>query len=55
MPAKPASVRAWYLAGAGVVAAAVKEGGVLGIGAVDVSDWERETTQAIADALGATE
>ena len=29
------------------------EGGVLGIGSSDVSTWERETIQSIADALGA--
>ena len=54
-PGEAASVRAWYLAGARAVAAAVKEGGVLGIGGADVSDWERETTQSVADALGSTE
>ena len=54
-PGEAASVRAWYLAGARAVATAVKEGGVLGLGAADVSDWERETIQSIADALGAGE
>jgi hypothetical protein len=34
------------------VAEAAREGGVLGIGATDVSTWERETLQSIADALG---
>ena len=52
-PAEATALRAWYLAGAQRVAAAAKEGGVLGIGGADVSSFERETLQAIADALGA--
>ena len=52
-PAEATAVRAWYLAGAQRVAAAAKEGGVLGIGGADISTWEQETLQAIADALGA--
>lgn len=51
-PAEAAAVRAWYLMAATLVARAAREGGVLGIGATDVSRWERETLQAIADALG---
>ena len=51
-PADAASIRAWYLAGARIVATAVKEGGLLGIGAAAVSDWEHDTFQALADALG---
>ncbi len=51
-PAEATAVRAWYLAAAARVAEAAREGGVLGIGATDVSTWERETLQAIADALG---
>jgi hypothetical protein len=51
--AEATAVRAWYLAAASRVAQAAREGGVLGIGSKDVSDWERETIQSIADALGA--
>ena len=51
-PAEADAVRAWYLDGARRVAEAAREGGVLGIGAKDVSTWERETIQSIADALG---
>ena len=51
-PAEADSVRAWYLAAAQAVAAAAREGGVLGIGATDLSTWERQTIQSIADALG---
>jgi hypothetical protein len=51
-PAEAAAVRAWYLDAARRVAEAAREGGVLGIGATDVSTWERETLQSIADALG---
>jgi hypothetical protein len=51
-PAEAEEIRGWYLAGAQRVAEAAREGGVLGIGAKDVSAWERETIQAIADALG---
>jgi hypothetical protein len=52
-PAEAEAIRAWYLAAAQAVAAAVREGGVLGIGATDISNWERQTIQSIADALGA--
>jgi diamine N-acetyltransferase len=52
-PAEATAVRAWYLAAAARVAQAAREGGVLGIGATDVSTWERETLQAVAEALGA--
>ena len=51
-PAEADAIRAWYLAAAQAVAAAAREGGVLGIGATDVSTWERQTIQSIADALG---
>lgn len=51
-PGESTAVRAWYLAAAARVAQSAREGGVLGIGATDVSTWERETLQAIADALG---
>lgn len=52
-PAEADAIRAWYLAAAHAVAAAAREGGLLGIGATDVSTWERQTIQSIADALGA--
>ena len=48
-----AAIRDWLLAAARAVAAAARDGGVLGIGGADVSTWERETIQSIADALGA--
>ena len=48
-------IRAWYLAGAQRVAEVAREGGVLGIGSKDVSAWERETIQSIADALGSSD
>lgn len=51
-PAEADAIRAWYLAAAQAVAAAASEGGILGIGATDVSTWERQTIQSIADALG---
>ena len=51
-PAEADAIRAWYLAAARRVAEAAKDGGVLGIGSKDVSTWETETIQAIADALG---
>jgi hypothetical protein len=51
-PGEAGAVRAWYLEAARRVAEAAREGGVLGIGATDVSTWERETLQAIADAIG---
>jgi hypothetical protein len=52
-PAEAVAIRAWYLAAAHRVAEAASEGGVLGIRSGDVTTWERETIQAIADALGA--
>lgn len=52
-PAEADAVRAWYLSAAQAVATAAREGGVLGIGSTDVSTWERQTIQSIADALGA--
>ncbi len=52
-PSEAVAIRAWYLAAAQRVAEAASEGGVLGIGSTDVTTWERETIQAIADALGA--
>jgi hypothetical protein len=48
-----AAIRSWLLDAARAVAAAARDGGVLGIGGSDVSAWERETIQSIADALGA--
>src|SRR6185503_2505673 len=53
--AEAAKVRNWYLQAARAVAAAAKDGGVLGVGGADVSDWERETIASIADALGAAD
>jgi hypothetical protein len=47
------AIRTWLLAAARKVAAVAKDGAVLGIGGAEVSDWERETIQSIADALGA--
>jgi hypothetical protein len=52
-PDEATAIRGWYLAAASRVAQAAREGGVLGIGASDVSTWERETIQSIAEALGA--
>lgn len=52
-PGEATAIRGWYLAAASRVVQAAREGGVLGIGASDVSTWERETIQSIADALGA--
>jgi hypothetical protein len=52
-PEEAIAVRAWYLEAGRRVAAAAREGGVLGIGGKDVSAWERDTARAIADALGA--
>jgi hypothetical protein len=46
------AVRLWLLRVANTVAAAAREGGVLGIGGEDVSQPERDTVNAIADALG---
>ena len=51
-PGEATAVRAWYLAAAARVAASAREGGVLGLGGEDVSTWEHETIQGIADALG---
>ncbi|MDP8905135.1 MAG: hypothetical protein M3N29_07450 [Chloroflexota bacterium] len=45
-------VRLWLLEVARTVAAAAKEGGVLGIGGREVSKPEQETLMSIADALG---
>jgi hypothetical protein len=52
-PGEATAIRGWYLAAASRVAQAAREGGILGIGSTDVSTWERETIQSIADALGA--
>jgi len=48
-----AAIRAWLLGAARSVAAAAREGGVLGIGGHAVSGAEEETIAEIADALGA--
>ncbi|TME84659.1 MAG: hypothetical protein E6I45_00875 [Chloroflexi bacterium] len=53
-PAEAQRARAWYLSIAQRVAEATREGGVLGIGGEQVSQFEREAIKAIADALGAT-
>jgi hypothetical protein len=53
-PAEAQRARAWYLSIAQRVAAAMHEGGVLGIGGEQVSHFEREAIKAIADALGAS-
>jgi hypothetical protein len=53
-PAEAQRARAWYLSIAQRVAEATHEGGVLGIGGEQVSQFEREAIKAIADALGAT-
>lgn len=52
-PNEATGIRAWYLAAASRVAEAARDGGVLGIGSTEVSDWERDTLQALAEALGA--
>lgn len=52
-PADAAAIRGWLLTAARTVAEATREGGVLGVGGAQVSVHERETIQAIADALGA--
>ncbi|HUQ43452.1 MAG TPA: hypothetical protein VM451_03450 [Candidatus Limnocylindria bacterium] len=52
-PDEATAVRAWLLGAARAVAAAAKDGGVLGVGAKTFSDWEKETIGSIADALGA--
>jgi ParB-like chromosome segregation protein Spo0J len=51
-PADAARVRAWLLSVAQVVAAATREGAVLGIGGEQVSHREEQTIAAIRDALG---
>ena len=51
-PPEAARVRAWLLSVAQVVAAAAREGGVLGIGGEQVSYREEQTIAAIRDALG---
>ena len=48
------AVREWLLGVARTVAEARREGGVLGIGAEEVSEHETATLESIADALGAT-
>lgn len=53
-PAEAEVARSWYIQAARHVASAAREGGVLGIGASDISAWEKDTLQAIADALGST-
>ena len=47
-------LRQWLLQVAHTVAAAAREGGLLGIGGQDLSDRERDTMAEIADGLGAT-
>lgn len=49
------AVRQWLFEVARTVAQAAREGGVLGLGARDVSSPERETIIAISDALGFSE
>ena len=51
-PADAIAIRAWLLEPARRVAAAARDGGVLGIGGADVTAWERDTIAAVADALG---
>ena len=51
-PAEAARVRAWLLSVAQVVAAATREGGIMGIGGEQVSEREEQTIAAIRDALG---
>jgi hypothetical protein len=51
-PGDAEEIRDWYRAAAQRVAEAVREGGLLGVGSVAVSDWETGTLRAIADALG---
>jgi hypothetical protein len=46
-------VRQWLLQVAHTVAAAAREGGLLGIGGQELSDRERDTMAEIADGLGA--
>ena len=47
-------LRQWLLQVAHTVAAAAREGGLLGIGGQDLSDRERDTMAEIADGLGAS-
>ena len=49
------AVRLWLLDVARTVAQAAREGGILGLGAQEVSGPERETIAAISDALGVSE
>jgi hypothetical protein len=51
-PAEAEAIRGWLLESARTVAASAREGGVLGVGAEDVSENETDTLRAIADALG---
>ena len=51
-PHEADAIRGWLLESARTVAASAREGGVLGIGAEDVSENETETLRSIADALG---
>jgi hypothetical protein len=51
-PVEAARVRAWLLSVAQVVAAATREGGIMGIGGEQVSEREEQTIAAIRDALG---
>jgi hypothetical protein len=48
------AVRLWLMRVANAVASASREGGILGLGAEDVSRPERDTIESIADALGLT-
>jgi hypothetical protein len=48
------ALRQWLLRIADTVAHAAREGGVLGIGGVEVSELERETMASIADGMGTT-
>jgi hypothetical protein len=50
--AEATAIRTWLVGAAQAVAAAAKDGGVLGIGGAQLSDWEKETIRSIADALG---
>lgn len=52
--AQARAVRLWLMRVANTVAAAAREGGIFGIGAEEVSQPERDTVGAIADALGVT-
>lgn len=48
------TLRQWLVSVAYTVASAARDGGILGIGGREVSDVEKETMDAIADALGAS-